>query len=399
MGESILGGIRPPSPILNARPSVPKEGISATKRVGQLAAKKVHAVSASVATAETIQSVSFTAISTAGTLSSKLANFFASAAKIIKVAGAIVGYASGASNIVAGGFEGFWIAKRVSLHRSIDKKLEKAETTEEKANAIFNVYSSYLSVDEKAIEKSMAKFEKKSINKQFNKLVKEYDSAANSLGESCARLIYRIKAAVHRLFGTKYPHRNYSQDRKDTLMEQKNSLIELLTSGTLTEEEALKLLKEHRQALLSDQAKRANSAALSRLISPTFTEELNAVKNSIDLSNPEHQKALVDLQARVKLNHSTNVKADIVEGIGKIAAGALGVVSAVFFTLLPLRMAVSAVQVAISLRSIKKSGKALHRLLGGEYPKTFAEDVHAIFKRFKEHKIEPLPLEGTRGAV
>jgi len=375
---------------------------NATPSLEQIKVQKVAQatpiVSPTVATAESLQSIGFSAVSTAGSIGSKLANFIAAAAKVMKVAGAILGYISGASNIISGAFEGFWIAKRVSLHKSIDKKLEKAETTQEKAHAIFSSYSGYLKVDEKAIEKSMAKFQKKSINSQINKLLDEYDAASNSLGEVFSRFVYRIKAAVHKLFGVQYPHRNYSQDRKDLLQGKKNALIEVMTSGKITKEEALRRLKDDRKTFLIDKAKRANSAALSRLVSPTFNQELNAAKDTIDLSKPEHQKALIDLQARVKLNHKSNVKADITEAVGRVAVGALGVVSAVFFKLLPLRIAVSALQVAVSARSIKRSGKAVHRLFGGEYPKTFAEDVQNIFKRFKEHKFEPLPTEEARRA-
>jgi ArsR family metal-binding transcriptional regulator len=368
------------------------------ERKVEKAARAAHAVSSRVASAETIQSIGFTAVSTAGSISSKLGSLFSKAAKIVKVAGAALGYVSGASNLITGAFEGFWIAKRVSLHKSIDKKLESAQTSEEKAHAIFDAYSTYLNIDEKAIAKSMEKFERKSINRQFSKLVKEYDAASNSLGEIFARLAYRIKAAVHKLFQVEYPHRNYSQDRKDLLQSKKNSLIKLLTSGTLSKEEAKTLLKENRRALLIDLAKRANSTALSRLVSPAFNEELNAAKNNIDISNPEHQKALIDLQERVKLNHKKNVKADILESLGRVAVGALGVVSAVFFKLLPLRAALSALQVVVSARSIKRSGKAVLRLLGAEYPKTFAEDVHKIFERFKERKIVPLLDENAQDA-
>ena len=350
----------------------------------------------------TFENVAITSLSALGVLAqmgSRLEYLTEKVKKVVSVFTAVAGYLSGATNLITGAFEGYWLARKVSFHNKMDKSLKEATTAEDKAAAIWKAYSAFLNIDKSSINKQMDAFSKKTPEKQLEDLYKTYDEEVNGWGDYFGNLIYKIKAYAHKKLGREYALKNLIQERHEAVNLDKTAFVNKLSDPSFNEEDKAALIKDKKRELLVKRVERTELAALGKIVSPTFAHELHMNKDNIDLNQEDHQKALISLQNRVTQNYKANIKADVVECVGHIALGVIGLASTVFIKVLALRFVISAISTAVSIRSAYKAINATRRLLGGEVPSTFAEETYELFKAFKKHKIEAIsPLGSARVA-
>lgn len=312
------------------------------------------------------------------------------AAKIKEVAAVfavVAGYISGVTNLVTGAFEAYWLIRKVSFHSKINKGIKQANNTEEKAQAIWKVYSSFFKIDEASINKEISKLSGKSLEEQGKSLWKTYDDEINGWGDYFGNIGYKIKAYIYKKFGQKYALKNLVKERHETIKADREAFIDVLLNPSLKSEDKAILIANKKRELLVKRAERSQLAALEKIVSPTFAHELYMNKGSIDLSKVEHQEALVALQGRVSTNYKANLCADVLECVGHLAIGIIGIASMVFVKVAALKIVISTVSGVVTMRTVYKATNALRKLFGAELPKTFAEDTYKLFEVFKVREL------------
>ena len=341
----------------------------------------------------TLEFVSVTSLTVLGGISQAgghLGHIIDKIKQVASVCGVVAGYISGVTNLVTGAFEAYWLVKKVSFHGKIDKGIKQANTTEEKAQAIWKVYSSFFSIDETSINKKMSKLSGKSLEDQSKSLWKTYDDEINGWGDYFGDIGHKIKAYIHKKFGQEYALKNLVKERHDSIKADREAFIDELLNPNLTNEDKTSLIASKKRELLVKRAQRAQLTALEKIVSPTFAHELHLNKEGIDLSKSEHQDALIALQGRVSTNYKSNLSADVLECVGHVAIGIIGIASMVFVKVAALKVIISTVGAVVTMRTVYKATNAFRKLFGAELPKTFAEDAYKLFAAFKARKITPI---------
>ena len=328
----------------------------------------------------------------------RLTQIWEKAVKVTKIFTATTGFLTGAANFIIGASKGYWLAKRVSFHRGLQKEIKAVNSTAEKASKIWKCFSLYLNIDPEKIEKGVYDFDAPhkgescdvKQKRQVKTLQKEYQSELSRIGDTFTDLSFRIKSSVYNLFNKQYPAKNLAAEKRALIREERDALVYKLMSAPPEQHESI--LKEGQRTFLENRAKRTQVVALQRIVAPAFAQEVAAVEKRIDLKSPEHQKALVDLHARIYKNYTSNLLADVGEIVCHLGAAALSVVSVTAVKTLAIRMAATAVGALTSIRPFYDITQTIRRLLGAELPKTFAQDIHDICDRFKKATITPISI-------
>lgn len=319
---------------------------------------------------------------------SKLTYIWDKAVQVTKIFAATTSYLTGAANFVIGAFKGYWLVKRVSFHRGLQKDLQAAGSTQAKAEKIWQRFSSYLHTDPIQLEKDLYDFElphkKESADakkaREIKILQKEYKDELSLIGDTFEDLSFRIKSRIYSLFNKQYPVKNLAAEKRALIREERDALARELMSAPPEEHNAI--LKKGQRIFLENRAKRTQVAALEQIVSPAFAHEITSIEKKVDLKNSDHQQALVDLHGRIYKNYKSNLPADVIEIVCHLGAAALSVVSVTAVKMLAVRIAATAVGALTGVRPFYDIAKGIRRLSGAELPKMFAEDIHNICARF-----------------
>lgn len=317
---------------------------------------------------------------------------WSSAKKIAVVFAAVAYYAMGVGNLIGAAFGIYWIRQRGKFHSEMKGELSKAANTAEKAAGIWKVFTAYMAIDGKTIERKIEEFEKKELSDQIEDVLKDYRRELGGWGDGLKKAIYGVKSKVYGIFGKSLREKNLVLERHNKLKTDMAVLAQKLYLAP-TQEMRQNILKEAKRQRLIDKAERTQLKALENIVSVDFAHELFMQRDSIDIHKDSHQVHLVRLYNRVERNYEKNRALNIAQVVSQIVVGASSIILAATVTGLILNVVVGALGAFSYAKSAYDMSFVVRYLCGADVPTTFAEDITNIFARFNHNKVVPLQLK------